>query len=105
MNTDKKHIRALVKNTLCAVTVVVVHIQNSDALAPTGQQSFSRNRSVIQKAITAHEVRTGMVAWGPGSAKHTALAARHQHRSRCSSIGTSFDRVPCARCQRRTVVH
>jgi hypothetical protein len=65
VDAGKENVWALVKDTLRAVAVVVVHIQHRNARQAGIAQVLGRQGCVVEKAVAAKIIGAGMVAGRP----------------------------------------
>jgi hypothetical protein len=62
VDRSEEHVGAIVEDVLGAVAVVVVHIQYRDALGTGIQHGLHGDGGVVQVAVAAHVVGSGVVS-------------------------------------------
>ena len=104
MQAGKKHVRAVIKNGLCAVAVVVVHVQNCHALQDAVAQVLRGQGGVVQKAVATKKVGASVVAGRAAQGEGGARALRHVVRRAQGAFRPSACRHPGAGGEGRTSV-
>ncbi|MNG19610.1 hypothetical protein D3C84_1037860 [compost metagenome] len=57
----EQHVAALVENRLGAVAVVVIHIEDGDLFMALVEKGLGGDGRVVEVAITAHQIASGVV--------------------------------------------
>src|ERR1700741_2599969 len=95
MDREGQHVPALVEDLLRPIAVVIIDVEDGDALGPGIAEGLRGDGGIVQETIAAIEIAAGMVSRRPAQSEGRAPPSppavarsappgpRHRPRARC----------------------
>src|SRR6185437_11967357 len=100
MDAREEDVVAAGEYVLRAVAVMIIDIEDRDALPPRGERGLGADRGVVQVGIAAEVIAAGVVPRRAGEGEGAAFAAEHRRQPRERGLHAPVAGLPGARADR-----